>query len=1045
MSEKGSGNIASDWSFIFAITILLMVSMTGVLPSSSSSDEVQRIGARISLPFEDNFENNNIDVWNNASDPHGSIKVETGNLDGTGNRFLYLDSPPEPDNQARAILENGLDQSWNNYVLEFDTKIDYSSGAYAYINIFFNLQSESNIDNGYYIQMKAYQDDIDLIKRVDGVNSLLTRVSRSINISTTYHVKVIINNDRIQQYVDGNRVLDYNDSIYTYGTIGFATHGAGAETVKTAFDNVIVSPFTNLPENTNPTFTVHRPIYIHGNDNFSEENGVTSGNGTEDNPFLIEGWDINASWQDGIVLRNISAHFVIKNGCIHSGGMKNDGIVFYNVTNGIVENNTITMNRNGLTFGGNFNGIGGNNNLIKYNALTFNNYDGINFAHIGGGHRLNTMSYNNISNNGRGIYMITSAENMISYNNITSNDGLAILLSMCDGGGEHNKVHHNNIVNNGEGVSQASSNGDNFWNDRYPFGGNYWSDYSGNDIYLGENQSEIGSDGIGDTPYNISSFYSNQDIYPRMNPINIKINRPLIPPSINFTYSPNIPNAMKNVRFSDTSADFDGSIESWFWNFGDGVTSTLQNPIHQYADDGIYTVQLVVTDNDGLSVMLTKEITVVNAIPVANFSYLPINPTDMDEIQFFDASIDPDAIGNDSIVNWTWNFSDGNISYDQNAVHLFNEDGVYNVTLKVRDIDGWENNKSKSISVLNVPPLINITFSPTNPIIREIVEFNSTGSIDLDGEIVSWNWSFGDGNYSSKQNPTHSYSIAGIYSITLIIIDDDGAITTIMDSIEVRATSNELLIAIINASPLTGKAPLTVSFSGMGIDKDGIIVSYFWDFGGLDNSKEQNTAYTFQNHGNYTITLTVMDNNNSSASDSIIIVVKPEIDPFPDADSDNDTYNDTYELSQGSDPYNPLSTPLDWDADGWNNSIETEVGTDPRNNLSVPLDTDTDGIPDSLDPDRDGDGVPNVDDAYPDDGDRWEGQKIVEKGDSAVWWIGGVVVAGLMLGAILGVVLVTRRKEIDEEEIKDCAVDELGRIGRIEDRDGVEVKEEGGG
>jgi len=93
---------------------------------------------------------------------------------------------------------------------------------------------------------------------------------------------------------------------------------------------------------------------------------------------------------------------------------------------------------------------------------------------------------------------------------------------------------------------------------------------------------------------------------------------------------------------------------------------------------------------------VTITVTPVNDVPVANFSYSPPNPTDLDVIQFTDSSYDIDGY----IVNWTWNFGDGNIGYEQNPQHQYSSPGIYNVTLTVMDNDGVTDNTTKCIVVV---------------------------------------------------------------------------------------------------------------------------------------------------------------------------------------------------------------------------------------------------------------------------------------------------------------------------------------------------------
>jgi hypothetical protein len=81
-------------------------------------------------------------------------------------------------------------------------------------------------------------------------------------------------------------------------------------------------------------------------------------------------------------------------------------------------------------------------------------------------------------------------------------------------------------------------------------------------------------------------------------------------PTAFFTYYPSFPTTNDTVQFTDQSGDWDGTIVSWSWNFGDGTTSILQNPTHQYANAGTYIVTLTITDNSGATDSTSQSITV---------------------------------------------------------------------------------------------------------------------------------------------------------------------------------------------------------------------------------------------------------------------------------------------------------------------------------------------------------------------------------------------------------------------------------------------------
>jgi parallel beta-helix repeat protein len=123
----------------------------------------------------------------------------------------------------------------------------------------------------------------------------------------------------------------------------------------------------------------------------------------------------------------------------------------------------------------------------------------------------------NITKNYGGILLQdSSSSNSIAGNNIENNDYAGIELVVSSG----NSLFHNNIINNiNETVTIASWG--NIWDDGYPSGGNYWSDYNGTDLYSGQYQNETGSDGIGDTPYTIDT--TNIDWYPLMQPYSLLV------------------------------------------------------------------------------------------------------------------------------------------------------------------------------------------------------------------------------------------------------------------------------------------------------------------------------------------------------------------------------------------------------------------------------------------------------------------------------------------------------------------------------------------
>jgi parallel beta-helix repeat protein len=174
---------------------------------------------------------------------------------------------------------------------------------------------------------------------------------------------------------------------------------------------------------------------------------------------------------------------------------------------GISPNNTIL--RNSLanhSRAGMFLARGSDNNTVTDNSVR-NSSSGMFFA----GSRTNSIIKNVFTENREGISSDSSAGNEFTYNTV-SNNNIGFNIYAADG----SRFHHNNILGNTQQATQAM--GVNFWDDGYPSGGNYWSDYTGVDLNGGPGQGQPGSDGIGDTPYVCAGSGGVVDNYPLMQP-----------------------------------------------------------------------------------------------------------------------------------------------------------------------------------------------------------------------------------------------------------------------------------------------------------------------------------------------------------------------------------------------------------------------------------------------------------------------------------------------------------------------------------------------
>jgi len=173
-----------------------------------------------------------------------------------------------------------------------------------------------------------------------------------------------------------------------------------------------------------------------------------------------------------------------------------------------------------------------------------------------------------------------------------------------------------------------------------------------------------------------------------------------------------------------------------------------------------------------------------------------------------------------------------------------------------------------------IPPVARFTYSPLNPLTSETVTFDAISSYDLDGTIVSYKWNFGDGTTATGRKVTHSYPQDGSYTVKLTVTDDNGNINSKSQTITVL---NKPPVAGFTYSPKNPTVNQKVTFdASSSYDPDGKIVSYKWNFGDSSTGTGKIVTHTYSKAGQFTVKLTVTDNDGKSVSTSkTVTVVKP--------------------------------------------------------------------------------------------------------------------------------------------------------------------------
>ena len=309
----------------------------------------------------------------------------------------------------------------------------------------------------------------------------------------------------------------------------------------------------------------------------------------------------------------------------------------------------------------------------------------------------------------------------------------------------------------------------------------------------------------------------------------------------NFSAAPTSGCSPQVVNFTDLST---GNPIYWKWDLGNGTISFLQNPSGTYFTPGQYTVKLLVEDGLGNKDSLTRtQYISVFPIPVVNFSATPLSGCVPLTVQFNDLS----TAVNSSITSWLWDFGDGTTGNVKNPVHTYTAAGNYNVTLRVTTVSGC----SKTLTRSNYIHASNgVTAAFTNTAVTGCslpvtIVFTNTSS---GTGTLSYLWNFGDGGTSTLQNPSHTYTIQGNFTVTLRVTSSTGCITTLV-------RPNAVVINFINASfnsPASGCINDAINFTNTSTPAP---ASVFWDFGDGTNSTVLSPVKTYTATGTYLVKL----------------------------------------------------------------------------------------------------------------------------------------------------------------------------------------------
>ena len=344
------------------------------------------------------------------------------------------------------------------------------------------------------------------------------------------------------------------------------------------------------------------------------------------------------------------------------------------------------------------------------------------------------------------------------------------------------------------------------------------------------------------------------------------------------------------------------TIISWAWDFGDGNTSTAQNPVYNYAVAGNYTVSLTVTDDNNCSSTSTKTVSVYIP-PIAN--WMATDACEGFPTAFTDLSIGIPL----PITSWAWDFGDGFSSNSQHPTHLFGGPGTYNVTLTVTNQVGCSDAYADNVTVYENPEA---EFTADTACLGYSTHFTDL-SIPV-GQIVSWSWNFGDpasgsANVSFLQNPSHTYTSSGSYSVSLTVTDVRGCTNIVQHNVWVEPlpVAN---FSYINESCVGEE----VYFLDISVPGNANIISWTWNFGDgnivtINAPNNPSINHTYNSAGLYSVKLDVVSELGCMGS----VTKTVNIVPAPTA---NFIYSWACEGMQtqfnDASSYNGGSAPINW-------------------------------------------------------------------------------------------------------------------------------------
>ncbi|MBI2281986.1 MAG: PKD domain-containing protein [Bacteroidetes bacterium] len=316
----------------------------------------------------------------------------------------------------------------------------------------------------------------------------------------------------------------------------------------------------------------------------------------------------------------------------------------------------------------------------------------------------------------------------------------------------------------------------------------------------------------------------------------------------------------QDIVFTNISTVSAGTVDVWDWQFGDAQTSALEDPLHNYASEGVYNVQLIVATNNNCSDTIIK-----NGIEVWPLPYVNFGPTSVclnDSTQFTDSSTVSNIYTVNNNVTYSWDFADGiGTSNDQHPIYMYTTDGIFNATLTVTTDHNCENDTTLPVTVHPLP-VVDFTPDIQNGCTPVYVTFTDLTDIqNTDGSFINeWDWDFNGDGITDNINPSPPYNFTNPshssvrdFDIRLITTSNFGCKDTLIKEDYIHSYPIPLASFMYWPNDEASIVDNDITFTDQSI-----IGSVFnWDLGDGTLTTVQHPVHEYTDTGFYLVTLAI--------------------------------------------------------------------------------------------------------------------------------------------------------------------------------------------